>query len=164
MTLAITASDKRLWLTVAATPSAFPVLPAGKRGPWGNTYLTGIHAPRYPWEVVLSRCTPGRPHRMQGDVVNLDDLYGMCDGDRNFWDRPVKQEVPILLTDDEGQLAQAKLKEMLGRIEAATEAAMATPTASIWELECATVPNVPVASTIEFSMIARVWLATVFLL
>jgi len=122
MTFALKALDKRLWLTVAATPSAFPVLPAGKRGSWGSTYLTGIHAPRYPWEVALSRCQPGRPHRMQGDVVNLDDLYGMCDGGRNFWDRPVKQEVPILLTDDEGKLAREKLKGLLVRIEAASEA------------------------------------------
>ena len=122
MTFVLKASDRRLWLTVAAAPSAFPVLPAGKRGAWGDTYLTGIHAPRYPWEVVLSGCEPGRPHRMQGDVVNLDDLHGMCDGDRNFWDRPVKQEVPILLTDDEGKLAQAKLKALLVRIESATEA------------------------------------------
>ena len=119
MTFALKASDKRLWLTVAATPSAFPVMPEGKRGRWGDTYFTGIHAPRYPWEVALTGCKPGRPHRMQGDVVNLDDLFGMCDGDRNYWDRPIKQEAPILLTDPEGELAQKKLKGMLVRIEAA---------------------------------------------
>jgi len=123
MRFELRASDRRLWLTVAGTPSAFPVLtPSGARGSWGSTYLTGIHAPRYPWEVSLAGCAPGAPHRMQGDVVNLDDLYGMCDGARNFWDRPVKQEVPILLTDKEGKIAQEKLKAFLGRIKAASEA------------------------------------------
>ncbi len=116
-------SDKRLWLTVAGTPSAFPILePLEPRGSWGGTYLTGIHAPRYPWEVTLNGCEPGPPHRRQGDVVNLDDLYGMCDGGRNFMDRPVKQEVPIPLAEEEGELAREKLETMLLRIEAASGA------------------------------------------
>ncbi|NQT86465.1 hypothetical protein HQ560_06845, partial [bacterium] len=122
MRFALKPSDKRLWLTVAATPSAFPVLPAGERGSWGTTYLSGVHAPRYPWEATLDGCTPGRPHRRQGDVINLDDLHGMCDGGRNFWDRPVKQEIPILTTEAESGMAQEKLKAMQVRIEAASEA------------------------------------------
>jgi len=121
MQFALKPSDKRLWLTVAGTPSAFPTLESDKRhGSWGSTYLTGIHAPRYPWEVTLTGCEPGAPHRRQGDVVNLDDLYSMCDGGRNFADHPVKQEVPIPLTEEEGQLAQRKLDQMLLRIEAAS--------------------------------------------
>jgi len=123
MAFVLQPSDKRLWLTVAATPSAFPVLePLEPRGSWGSMYLTGIHAPRYPWEVTLTGCAPGGPHRKQGDVVNFDDLYGMCDSGRSFMDCPVKQEVPIPLTEAEGELAQEKLEAMLLRIEAASRA------------------------------------------
>jgi len=123
MRFALKPSDRRLWLTVAGTPSAFPILePAEPRGSWGSMYLTGIHAPRYPWEVTLTGCEPGLPHRQQGDVVNLDDLYSMCDGGRSFADHPVKQEVPIPPMEEEGELAQQKLEEMLLRIEAASRA------------------------------------------
>ena len=116
-------SDIRLWLTVAGTPSAFPTLePAEPRASLAGILLTGTHAPRYPWEITLTGCKPGLPHRKQGDVVNFDDLYGMCDGGRNFWDSPVKQEVPIPLTDKEGKLAQEKLLELLLRVETATAA------------------------------------------
>jgi len=116
-------SDIRLWLTVAGTPSAFPVLdPLEPRASLSGVLLTGVHAPRHPWEVTLTGCKPGLPHRKQGDVVNFEDLYGMCDGGRNFWDSPVKQEVPIPLTDNEGKPAQEKLEDLLGRIEAASAA------------------------------------------
>ena len=39
-------SDKHLWLTVAATPSALPVLEPPTRGANHRSYLIGVHAPR----------------------------------------------------------------------------------------------------------------------
>jgi hypothetical protein len=107
-------SDKHLWLTVAATPSALP------RSPTGNcdVLLAGIHAPRYPWEVTLSGCKLGTPHRRQGDVINLDELYTLNNGNQ-YLGFSVKNEVPIPLTDDDGPLAQEKLADMRRRITSA---------------------------------------------
>jgi hypothetical protein len=107
-------SDKHLWLTVAATPSALP------RSPEGNcdVLLAGIHAPRYPWEVTLSGCKPGTPHRRQGDVINFDELYTLNNGNQ-YLGFSVKNEVPIPLTDVDGPLAQDKLADMSRRISIA---------------------------------------------
>ena len=123
LTFTLQPSDRRIWLTVAGTPSAFPVVEPGKSGSArGRLFQLGIRGDRYPWEATLTGCTPGVPHRQQGDVVNLDDLYGNVDGDRNYWDSPIKQEVPILTDDPESELAQKKLQELLARIEAAEAA------------------------------------------
>ena len=123
MRFALKPSDKHLWLTVAGTPSALPILkPLKPRMSWGGMYLTGIHAPRYPWEVTLTGCRPGLPHRRQGDVVNFDELYGICNDGNKFLDYPVKQEVPIPLTEKDGKLAQEKLAAMLPRIKASANA------------------------------------------
>ena len=114
---ALQTEDKHLWLTVAATPSALP------RSPEGNcdVLLAGIHAPRYPWEVTLSGCKPGTPHRRQGDVINLDELYTLNNGNR-YLGYSVKNEVPIPLTDDDGPLAQQKLVDIDRRITLAANA------------------------------------------
>jgi len=123
MRFALKPSDKHLWLTVAGTPSAFPALDKLKpRFPWGGTYLVGIHAPRYPWEVTLTGCEPGLPHRKQGDVVNFDELYGICDNNNKFLDYPVKRDVPIPLTEKDGKGAQEKLAAMLPRLRASSDA------------------------------------------
>jgi hypothetical protein len=108
---ALRAADKHLWLTVAATPSALPRSPSGNC----DVLLAGIHAPRYPWEVTLSGCKPGTPHRRQGDVINLDELYTLNNGNQ-YLGFSVKNEVPIPLTDDDGPIAQKKLADMDRRI------------------------------------------------
>jgi len=119
-------TDKHLWLTVSASPSAFPVQePIDPRAHWMSKYLSGIHAPRHPWEVTLSGCTPGTPHRRPGDIVNFDELYGRCDYGNTSVNLPVKHEVPIPLTDPDGPLAQQKLAEMLPRIKASADALQA---------------------------------------
>ncbi|MDP6544311.1 MAG: DUF6055 domain-containing protein [Phycisphaerae bacterium] len=115
MSFRLKPTDKHFWLTVAATPSAMP-LP----GPCGHI-LAGEGAPRYPWEVTLSGCKPGSPHRRQGDVINLDELYAMNNGNK-YKGYPVKSEVPIGLAEKDGELAQKKLADMLQRITAAEEA------------------------------------------
>ncbi len=123
MRFALEPSDRHLWLTVAATPSAFPIHAPRRRGPsCRDMYLTGHHAPRYPWEVTLTGCEPGLPHRRQGDVINYDELYGRCDSGNTYLNYSVKHEIPIPLTDEGGPLAAKKLAAMLPRIEAATEA------------------------------------------
>ena len=108
-------SDKHFWLTVAATPSALPVS--------GNCdfLLAGIHAPRHPWEVTLTGCKPGSPHRKHGDVVNLDELYAMNNGNK-YMGYPVKSEVPIPLAAKDGKLAREKLADILRRVTAADAA------------------------------------------
>ena len=125
MTFALKPEDKKLWLTVSACPSAFPVPPKGVRASFRPMFLTGIHAPRHPWEVTLTGCTPGAPHRMQGDIVNYDELYGRCDTDNTYLNYPVKHEVPIPLSDKDGKLAQDKLAEMAIRIKASSDALQA---------------------------------------
>ncbi len=120
MQFALKPSDIRLWLTVAATPSAFLAPQSSDpSNSWLPDYVTGIHAPRYPWEVTLTGCEPGLPHRKQGDVVNFDDLYP---GGGGVMGSPLKQEVPTPLTEGEGKFAQEKLDAMLLRIEAASNA------------------------------------------
>ncbi len=108
-------TDKHLWLTVAATPSALPL----SRN--CDILLAGIHAPRHPWEVTLRGCKPGVPHRRQGDVINLDELYALNNGNK-YMGYPVKNEVPIPLAAKDGKLAQEKLADMLRRINAADDA------------------------------------------
>ena len=122
MAFVLKPTDKHLWLTVSASPSAFPVPPSGVSGSFRDMFLSGIHAPRYPWEVTLTGCEPDTPHRRQGDVVNLDELYGRCDSGNTYLNYPVKHEVPIPLTEEDGKLAQEKLAEMLPRIEASANA------------------------------------------
>ena len=111
MDFALRPEDKHIWLTVAATPSALPLSPEGNC----DVLLAGIHAPRYPWEVTLSGCKPGTPHRRQGDVINLDELYTLNNGNQ-YLGYSVKNEVPIPLTDEVGLLAQRKLADMDRRI------------------------------------------------
>ncbi len=124
MSLRLKPSDKHVWLTVAATPSALPVREgAGWHGSM-NVYYRGNHTPRFPWEVTLAGCTPGSPHRRQGDVVNLDELYTI--NNENFYvDHAVKHEVPIRGWEADATLAKEKLAAMLPRIEAAEEAVQA---------------------------------------
>jgi len=126
MDFALKPSDKHLWLTVAATPSALPMPPAeGRDSQRGREQyrlcMAGPHAPRFPWEVTLTGCSPGSPHRRQGDVINLDELYAMNNGNK-YMGYAVKCEVPIPLSDKHGRLAQRKLADMLRRITAARAA------------------------------------------
>jgi len=122
MAFVLEPSDKHLWLTVSACPSAFPTPEPGQpRMSFRNMFLAGVHAPRYPWEVTLTGCEPGTPHRRQGDIENFDELYGRCDFDNTYLNYPVKQEEPIPLTEKDGELAQEKLAAMLPRIEASSK-------------------------------------------
>ena len=118
MNFALKPSDKRLWLTVSASPSAFPVQePHDPRAHWMTMYLSGVHAPRHPWEVTLTGCRPGTPHRRQGDIVSFDELYPRIDCGNTYLNYPVKHEVPIPLAEQDGKLAQEKLAAMAPRIE-----------------------------------------------
>ncbi|MBL7220093.1 MAG: hypothetical protein ISS69_08260 [Phycisphaerae bacterium] len=123
MTFALKPTDKRLWLTVSASPSAFPVQePHDPGAGWMNTYLSGIHAPRYPWEVALTGCKPGTPHRKHGDIIDFEELYPKIDCGNTYLNWPVKHEVPIPLTEKDGELSQKKLAAMAPRIEASSKA------------------------------------------
>jgi len=121
MTFSLQPTDKHLWMTVAATPSAMPVRDGAGWFHSMNHYFQGNRAPRFPWEVDLTGCTPGTPHRRQGDVVNLDELYTFSN--ENFWlDHGVRHEVPLPSWDPDAKIAQEKLAAMLPRIDAAAEA------------------------------------------
>jgi len=117
MNFALRSEDKHLWLSVAATPSAMPM------GSWRDCdiLLAGTHAPRYPWEVTLTGCKPGAPHRRQGDVINLDELYAINNGNK-YMGYPVRSEVPIPLEAEDGKLAQEKLADILRRVTIAADA------------------------------------------
>lgn len=123
MTFKPTPSENHLWLTVSASPSAFPTpQPGQSRVDYKQMFLEGTHAPRYPWEVTLTGCRPGTPHRKQGDIVNYGDLYGRLDHGNTFLNYPVKHEVPILLTDKDSQLAQENLTGISQRIKGSLDA------------------------------------------
>ncbi len=124
MNFALKSSDKHLWLSVSACPSAFPVQKDadGRHNSYPSMFLTGPRAPRYPWEASFSGCKPGTPHRKQGDIENFDELFGRCDSGNTYLNYAVKHEVPIPLTDKDGKLAQAKLAEMLPRLKASADA------------------------------------------
>ena len=123
MRFALEPTDKHLWLTVSASPSAFPVAePFDPRANWHSMYLSGIHAPRYPWEVTLSGCKPGTPHRKHGDVVNFDELYPRIDCGNTYLNYAVKHEVPIPLTEEDGKPSQEKLAAIAPRIQASSQA------------------------------------------
>jgi len=123
MDFPLKSSDKHLWLTVAATPSAFPVQkPDTPRVNHVGMFLTGTNAPRYPWEVTLGGCTPGTPNRKQGDIENFDELFGRCDSGNTYLNYSVKHEVPIPLDHADGKLARKKLVEMLPRLKASADA------------------------------------------
>jgi hypothetical protein len=124
MSFKLKPADKRLWLTVSASPSAFPVHQGDEKRVNGyvGMYLTGVNAPRYPWEVTLSGCSPGTPHRKQGDIENYDELYGRCDSGNTYLNYSVKHEVPIPLDDPDGRIAREKLAEMLPRIKGSADA------------------------------------------
>ena len=66
MEMAIKPTDRRFWLTVAATPWALPNT---------NAMLGGRHAWRYPYEVKLTACRPGTPHNLPGDVEDYSLTY-----------------------------------------------------------------------------------------
>lgn len=121
MNFELKSSDRHLWLTVAACPSAFPVKKDGGRSNYVRMFLTGIHAPRYPWEVTLTGCKPGTPNRRQGDIENFDELFGRCDSGNTYLNYCVKHEVPIPLDDKHGTLAQEKLAEMMPRLKASAD-------------------------------------------
>jgi len=89
---------------------------------WHGYFLAGVRAPRYPWEVTLTGCTPGTPHRKHGDIVNFDELYRKIDGGNTYLNYPVKHEVPIALTQEDGKLSQEKLATMLVRANASSKA------------------------------------------
>jgi len=72
MEMAVKSTDRRFWLTVAATPRALP--PAGEGGRIG-AIMTGRHACRYPYEVTLTHCRPGTPHNLPGDVEDYSLTY-----------------------------------------------------------------------------------------
>jgi len=124
MRFALDETDQRWWLTVAATPSAM-FQPGGseaqQRSVNISSYLRGLHAPRYPWEVTLTGCEPGTAHRKQGDVINYDELYTINNGNK-YVDFSVKHEVPIPLAEKDGKLAQEKLADMASRIKASSDA------------------------------------------
>ena len=117
-------TDKHLWLTVSASPSAFPVNrdPIARSHGYVGMYLIGTSASRYPWEAAFTGCKPGTPHRKQGDIENFDELFGRCDSGNTYLNYSVKHEVPIPLTDGDGKLAQEKLAEMLPRLKASIDA------------------------------------------
>lgn len=126
MTLTLKPGDKHIWLTVAATPSAMPLSETnwadGKVSrPVMESNLMGVHTRRYPWEVTLTGCRPGSPHRRQGDVVNYDEIYSVNNGNR-FTDYPVRHEVPTPLADKDGPLVQEKLADLARRLAASEEA------------------------------------------
>jgi hypothetical protein len=115
-------SDRRTWLTVAATPSAMWTAKGKESHRIDVPPLTvGVHAATYPWEVALTGCRPGTPNRMQGDVINYDELYAINNGNK-YLDYAVKHEVPIPLDASDGALAQEKLAGMLKRIVASAAA------------------------------------------
>ncbi|MDP6522576.1 MAG: DUF6055 domain-containing protein [Kiritimatiellia bacterium] len=118
MNFRIKPADRHFFLTVAATPLAMPISDAPRGNENCRIWMAGVHAPRYPWEVVLDGCKPGSPHRRQGDVLNFDELYAMNNGNK-YMGYAVKQEVPIPLTDKNSDLAQAKLKDMVKRLKLA---------------------------------------------
>jgi len=72
MEMAIKPTDRRFWLTVAATPWA---LPNTTGGGWIAGMLNGRHAYRYPYEVKLTACRPGTPHNLPGDVEDYSLTY-----------------------------------------------------------------------------------------
>jgi len=115
-------TDMHLWLTVSASPSAFPILGNDPRHGWGQIFLTGHQAPRYPWQVTMTGCRPGAPHRRQGDVGTFDDLYGISNFGNKFLDLPIKRELPIPLDEKYGKLAQEKLPGLKQRVQAAIDA------------------------------------------
>jgi len=115
--------ENHLWLTVSASPSAFPTPEPGMgRIAYNDMFLSGARAPRYPWEVTLTGCRPGTPHRKQGDTVDYGDLYGRLDHGNTFLNYPVKHEVPILLTDKDSEIAQENLLEISKRIKGSLDA------------------------------------------
>jgi hypothetical protein len=118
MNFTLKPSDRRLWLTVSASPSKFPILESG--APDMTWHMLGVNAPRYPWEATFTGCRPGTPHRMQGDVGNLDELYSI-NNQNKYLDYPTKWDVPIPLDDEEGKDAQEKLTAMRARIQAAVK-------------------------------------------
>jgi len=117
MDFALKSSDRHFWLTVAGTPSAMPVGSSRHT----DILLAGIHAPRHPWEVTLTGCRPGLPHRKHGDIINYDELYALNNGNK-YMGYPVKNEIPIPLADKDGKLAQAKLADILRRVTIASNA------------------------------------------
>jgi len=126
MTLTLKPEDKHFWLAVAATPSAMPLSETnGADGkvsrPVMESKLMGVHTHCYPWEVTLTGCRPGSPHRRQGDVVNYDEIYSVNNGNR-FTDYPVRQEVPTPLSDKDGPLVQEKLADLAQRLAASEKA------------------------------------------
>ncbi len=72
MEMAIKPTDRRFWLTVAATPSAL-LSTTGRSGI--GMLLNGRHAYRYPYEVRLTACRPGTPHNLPGDVEDYGLSY-----------------------------------------------------------------------------------------
>ena len=120
MSFKLKSTDRHFFLTVAATPLAMPMSDAPRGNENCGIWMAGVHAPRYPWEVVLEGCKPGSPHRRQGDVLNFDELYAMNNGNK-FMGYAVKREVPIPLTDKNGPLAQEKLEDMAKRLKRAED-------------------------------------------
>jgi carbonic anhydrase/acetyltransferase-like protein (isoleucine patch superfamily) len=120
MALSLEPSDKRLWLTVSASPSAFPLV-VPKPQQEMSWHLLGVNAPRYPWEASFTGCRPGTPNRLQGDVGNLDELYSICNQNK-YLDYPTKSDVPIPLDEEGGKLAQEKLAGTLARIRGSQKA------------------------------------------
>jgi len=118
MVLTLKPEDRHFWLTVSASPSAFPMQEPHDPGIfWHGYFLAGVHAPRYPWEVTLTGCKPGTPHRKHGDIVNFDELYPKIDCGNTYLNYPVKHEVPIPLSEEDGKLSQEKLVAMAPRVE-----------------------------------------------
>ena len=123
MVFTLKPEDRHIWLTVSASPSAFPMQEPHDPGIyWHGYFLAGVHAPRYPWEVTLTGCTPGTPHRKHGDIINFDELYRKIDCGNTYLNYPAKHEVPIPLTEKNGKLSQEKLAAMLVRADASSKA------------------------------------------
>jgi hypothetical protein len=110
-------TDHRVWLTVSACPSAFPTSSTGTRS-FRTMFLQGPTAPRHPWRVTLTGCTPGTPHRRLGDIVYYDDFYGRLDQGNTYLNHPYKTEVPIPVDRPGADIALKNMPEIKARIDA----------------------------------------------
>ncbi|MBT7068972.1 MAG: hypothetical protein HN919_21930 [Verrucomicrobia bacterium] len=103
MTMNVEPGDRRYWLTVTATPSALLESAC--------TLYQGAFAFRYPYEVVLSNCRPGRSL----GLIAKDGAYKL-----GLYDRHRAHDLSLL----PGEAAHKTFIESLRKVAAAAEQAM----------------------------------------